>query len=118
MVSARCKLLESSINALFPTIRWRLFVQQDNGGIADACDCMIPSASGAYVPYESANNGARINAGLEIINALCRASGNVAPLFVDNSEGVNQIIPTDGQQIQLEVTDGPLTVRAITKEAA
>ncbi len=79
---------------------------------------MIPSASGAYVPYESANNGARINAGLEIINALCRASGNVAPLFVDNSEGVNQIIPTDGQQIQLEVTDGPLTVRAITKEAA
>jgi chromosome segregation ATPase len=117
-VSARCKLLESSINALFPTIRWRLFIQQDNGGIADACDCMIPSDGGAYVPYESANNGARINAGLEIINALCRASGNVAPLFVDNSEGVNQIIPTDGQQIQLEVTDGPLEVRAITKEAA
>lgn len=117
-VSARCKLLESSINALFPTIRWRLFVQLDNGGIADACDCMIPSDGGAYVPYESANNGARINAGLEIINALCRATGNVAPLFVDNSEGVNQIIPTDGQQIRLEVTDGPLELRAITKEAA
>lgn len=117
-VSARCKLLESSINDLFPTVRWRLFVQLDNGGIADACDCMIPSDGGAYVPYESANNGARINAGLEIINALCRASGNVAPLFVDNSEGVNQIIPTDGQQIRLEVTDGPLEVRAITKEAA
>lgn len=116
-VSARCKLLESSINALFPTIRWRLFVQQDNGGIADACDCMIPSDGGAYVPYESANNGARINAGLEIINALCRATGNVAPIFVDNSEGVNEIIPTDGQQIRLEVTDDPLTVRATKKEA-
>lgn len=117
-VSARCKLLESSINALFPTIRWRLFVQLDNGGIADACDCMIPSDGGAYVPYESANNGARINAGLEIINALCRATGSVAPLFVDNSEGVNEIIATDGQQIKLEVTDGPLTVRVETKEAA
>jgi DNA repair exonuclease SbcCD ATPase subunit len=117
-VSARCKMLESSINALFPTIRWRLFVQQDNGGIKDACDCMIPAEGGAFVPYESANNGARINAGLEIINALCRATGNVAPLFVDNSEGVNEIIPTDGQQIKLEVTDGPLTVRVEKKEAA
>ena len=116
-VSARCKLLESSINALFPTIRWRLFVQQDNGGIADACDCMIPSDGGAYVPYESANNGARINAGLEIINALCRATGNVAPIFVDNVESVNNPIKTIGQRVCLRVTDSSaLTIEVYRRD--
>ena len=112
-VSARCRLLEEGINALFPTVRWRLFNQLDNGGIEDACDCLIPSPSGAMASYQrSANNGARINAGLEIINVLCGYYGVSTPIFVDNAESVNTLIPTVGQQIQLVVSDDTtLTVK-------
>lgn len=104
-VSARCRLLEEGINALFPTVRWRLFNLLDNGGIEDACDCLIPSGSGAMTNYhKSTNTGAKINAGLEIIDVLCTFYGVAAPIFCDNMESVNEPRKTMGQQILLVVT--------------
>lgn len=105
-VSARCRLLEDGINEMFPTVRWRLFNRLDNGGIEDACDCLIPTPTGAMAAYgRSANTGARINAGLEIINVLCGFYQVAAPIFVDGAESVNQLARTVGQQIRLVVTD-------------
>lgn len=51
-----------------------------------------------------ANTAGRINAGLDIINALCRFYNVSAPIFIDSRESVNNLIPTDSQIINLVVS--------------
>lgn len=110
----RCSALEESINEKFPTLRWKLFDTQINGGITDTCICMIPCESG-LVSYESANTAAQINADVEIVNVLSGHYGIQLPLFVDNSERVNQLAPTQTQLITLAVSND--TALRIEKEA-
>jgi DNA repair exonuclease SbcCD ATPase subunit len=110
-VQDRCGSLESHINNLFPTVRWKLFDMQINGGIAETCQCMIPCASG-LVPYEGANTAARIAADVEIIDTLSRYYNAQLPIFLDNMERVNKIPTTTHQLITLTVTTEPgLTVK-------
>lgn len=108
-VMDRCDALEESINEKFPTIRWKLFDTQINGGITDTCICMIP-CNGALVSYESANTASRVNADVEIVNVLSAHYGVSVPLFVDNSERVNQIAHTESQLITLAVSGGDLRI--------
>lgn len=98
-----CALLEESINELFPTLRWKLFDTQINGGISDTCICMVPCASG-LIPYGTANTGSRMNADLEIINVLSAQYEVSLPVFADNCESVNKLRSTDAQMILLTVT--------------
>ena len=106
---ARCALLEESINNLFPSVRWKLFNNQINGGIADCCMCMIP-CNGVLVPYgademsHSANTAARIHADAEIVGVISDHAGAILPLFLDGSERVNVLPPHKGQLITLGVT--------------
>lgn len=110
-VSARCEVMEGSINAMFDTIRWKLFELQKNGEYADVCRATVNGVS-----YESTlNNAARINAGIEIIRVLSRAKGTSVPCFVDNVEAVNRVAQTGSQMILLRVTEDP--VLTLTKEA-
>ena len=110
-VQDRCSALEESINAMFPTVRWKLFDTQINGGIVDTCECMIPCDSG-LVDYSAANTAAQINADIEIVNVLSQHYGVQVPLFVDNSERVNSLARTDSQIITLAVsTDHELTIK-------
>lgn len=101
----KCAMLEDGINRLFPTIRWRLFETQINGGLAEVCQAMVPSANGAMVDYGAANQAARVNADIEIVNVLGRSAGVHIPLFADRSESVNDMAAADGQMIRLRVTD-------------
>lgn len=101
-VTERCGMLENSINALFPTVRWRLFEVQINTGIKDDCTCMING-----VPFSDANNAAKINAGIEIINVLNDYYEATVPVFCDNAESVNQLRQTNGQRIALIVSNDP-----------
>ena len=103
-VTERCKLLEESINDLFPTISWKLFDTQINGGIADTCICMIP-CHGVSVPYASANTASRLYADIEIINVFSRFYGVQVPTFFDNKERVNGTPATEGQIITLSVSE-------------
>jgi DNA repair exonuclease SbcCD ATPase subunit len=98
-VSYKSGLIEEKINAMFPTARFRLFETQINGGIVDCCDCMIGG-----VPYADANNAAKINAGLEIIDVISRARRITAPIFIDNRESVNELYRTGAQVINLIVS--------------
>lgn len=112
-ITDRCAALEESINGCFPTIRWKLFDTQINGGITDVCNCMIPCDTG-LVAYESANTAAQVNADLEIINVLSKHYDVYIPLFVDGAESVNVLNHTDSQLITLSVsTDEKLTVREV-----
>ena len=109
-VQDRCAVLEESINSQFPTLRWKLFDIQINGGILDTCVCMIPCESG-LVSYESANTAAQVHADLEIVDVLSRHYDVSIPVFIDNAERCNTIPALGAQTITLSVsTDSELAV--------
>lgn len=116
-VLARAALLETTVNSMFPTVKWQLQKTNINGGVEDCCLCMVENPdTGALVPWLKANGAAKINAGLEIINVLCGYYNIAVPVFVDNAESVNNVIPTVGQQICLVVTrDRPMVFSKIDK---
>ena len=95
------------INSLFTFVKWRLFEPLKNGGYAECCK---PEVDG--VAYCSINTAKRINAGIDICNAISRFKGIEAPLFLDGMESVNGTIHTDTQTIKLAVAPQgtPLTV--------
>ena len=97
---------EKRINAKFKFVTFRLFDYTLDGNAVETC---IPLCDG--VPYGGANTASQVNAGLDIINALCAYYGICAPIFIDNRESVNNIIPVQSQIINLVVTnDNKLTV--------
>lgn len=105
---AKIEAVESKINSLFTMVRFRMYEQQINGGEVEKCEATIDG-----VPYSSANNASRINAGLDIINAICKYEGITAPIFVDNAESINALLPTQSQIIRLVVTeDASLVIQA------
>ncbi len=106
------ELVESRINGLFKMVAFKMYDQQINGGEAPTCKALING-----VPFADANNASRINAGIDIINALAQSFGKRAPIFCDNSESINKLLPTESQIVKLVVTDTDVTLRvAVTKE--
>lgn len=98
---------ENRINAMFKVVSFRLFDYTIDGNAVETC---IPTIGG--VPYGSANTASKINAGLDIINTLCKFYGVCAPIFIDNRESVNEIVETESQIINLVVTrDKFLTIK-------
>lgn len=82
------------VNRLFTVVKWQMFDQQKNGDYAEVCKPTIDGVS------RSLNYESRINAGIDICNAISRFKGFAAPLFIDNHESVNESIPTVGQTIK------------------
>lgn len=97
--------VDRRINDKFKMVKFRLFDKTLGGDDVETCETLING-----VRYFSANNEARINAGLDIIGVINEYNGIYAPIFVDNAEGLNEIIPTKSQLIELKVTTGNLTV--------
>ena len=95
---ARIEQVENRINGLFKIVRFKMYEQQINGGEIETCEATV-----CGVPFSDLNNAAKINAGLDIINAISRANGIVAPIFIDNRESVTDIVSTDAQIINLVV---------------
>lgn len=107
----KVNLMESSINDKFEITKFKLFNVLINEGVEDVCIAMHNG-----VPYDSGlNNAARINVGLDIINALSQHYNFYAPIMIDNAESVTKVHRTTSQQIQLEVSkeDKELTVQVI-----
>ena len=107
---AKAKMLDDKINHRFKTLRFRLFIEQQNGGIADDCEALVPCATG-LVPFKSANNAARINAGLELIDTLAEYYRVQLPVFIDNAESVTRIQRTNTQVIRLVVSEQDKALR-------
>lgn len=98
---------ESRINGMFKHVSFRLFDYTLENNAVETC---IPLIDG--VPYPSANTAGQMNAGLDIINTLCKFYGVCAPIFIDNRESVNDIIETESQIINLVVNkDNFLTIK-------
>ena len=62
------------------------------------------------VPYPDLNNAKKINAGLDILNAISKYRGFSAPVFVDNAEAVVELLPIPTQTVRLVVADQVLEV--------
>lgn len=102
----KVSMLESKINQKFKHATFRLFTENINGGLEECCD----TAYGG-VPYNSMNNGARINIGLDICNTLSNHYGISLPCFIDNAEAVTKLIDTSAQQIRLFVSESDKKLR-------
>lgn len=102
----KVQFIEDSINGQFSLVRFRLFQEQVNGGLADCCEAGVDG-----VPYGSLNNGARINAGLDVIAALSDYYGVRVPLFIDNAESVTSLLRMETQVIRLAVSESDKELR-------
>lgn len=99
-IKAKVDMLEESINARFKLARFRMFNVMLNGNVEECCETTYKG-----VPYRSMNNAARINVGLDIINALTSYFKVNAPVFIDNAEAVTDFIQVNSQTIKLIVDE-------------
>ena len=102
-------ILEERINQRFSIVKWRMFRTVNNGGDPfdePFCECYVNGV--AY--HDGLNQAARLNAGLDICNVLCKHYNVSAPIIIDNSESSLNILETVGQQLRLEVFDSDLQI--------
>lgn len=102
-------ILEERINEHFSLVKWKLFRTVNNGGDPfdePFCECYVDGV--AY--HDGLNQAARLNAGLDIINTLCKHYEVSAPIVIDNAESNLDILHTDSQQIRLQVSDVDLQI--------
>lgn len=105
---AKDEVLMQRINGLFNVVSFSFVKEQKNGGEKVTCYCSVNG-----VPYADVNACGKVNAGLDIINAICATKGISAPIFIDNRESFNVIIPTISQIVNLRVSnDKQLTIKA------
>lgn len=101
-IKTKVSMLTESINSRFKNVRFKLFDEQINGGLKECCEVLVPCKEG-LIPFMTANNAGKINAGIEIIDALSNHWGVEMPLIVDNAESVTQLLDTKLQVIKLIV---------------
>ncbi len=105
-IVAKRDAVQSEVDNNFEIVRFKLFEPYLSGGVREVC---IATVNG--VPYNSLNNEARINAGLDIIRAFQRAFGVKVPVFVDNAESTTRFLPLDCQMIKLYVSEADKKLR-------
>ena len=99
-IKAKVNMLEDVINSRFKLARFKMFNVMLNGNVEECCETTYKG-----VPYRSMNNAARINIGLDIINALTSYFKVNAPVFIDNAEAVTEFVPVNSQTIKLIVDE-------------
>lgn len=98
--------VESRVNKLFHNLKFKMFKKLLNGNIEPTCECTMHGT-----PYQDLSNSEKINAGIEIINAMCIHNQTWVPCFIDNAECINDVVPMKSQQILLIVSrDKELTI--------
>ena len=95
-VRAKVSMLDAKINSRFQYARFKMFDLQVNGALQEVCEIVIDG--------KPPSNGQRINAEIDIANVLAEHHGLDVPMWLDNVEAVNEILPSKQQQIKLRVT--------------
>lgn len=103
---AKINDLESKVNRLFKHVRFKMFETLMNGSSRPICECTMHGT-----PYRDLSTSEKINAGIDIINAICTYNDTYAPMMIDNAESITDTLPTRSQQILLIVSrDKQLTI--------
>lgn len=104
---AKTALVSQKIAEKIPNVQFVMFKPNiTNEGIEECCEARYHG-----VPYQDLNLGARINVGLEIINALIKKYNVTAPIFVDNAESIVKLVDTPAQLIRLVVSESDSKLR-------
>src|SRR5574343_1020263 len=98
-VRAKVGMLTERINSRFTLVRFKLFSEMINGGLSECCTMTVNG-----VDYGAMNNAARINGGLDVINAFAEHHRTWLPVFCDNADSVTDLVETKSQQIRLVVS--------------
>jgi len=94
----KTRFVEDSVNGLFRLVSFRLFREQANGGLAECCDVTVDG-----VPYAALNNGARINAGLDIIRQLSEHYGvRVTRLEDAGTQVIRLVVSAEDKKLRVE----------------
>lgn len=92
---------EDKVNSLFSLVSWKFFQQNvTNDDLQEICTCVVNG-----VDFCNQNTASRINATVDIINGISRATNTYVPLFIDSRESVLNLIGSGSQQISLKVTE-------------
>jgi len=97
--------IEGKINSKFKIVKFKMYNQLVNGGEEETCECTVDG-----VPYSDVNTAGKINAGLDIINALIEENQTSAPIWIDNCESINEVIKCNAQMVLLYVTKENLII--------
>jgi len=92
--------IEQRVNSKFSIVKWKMFDEQINGGLADTCEAIVNGT-----PFNDLNTAMKYNAGLDVINALNYHFGIFAPVFIDQRESIVSLIKTECQVINLKVDE-------------
>jgi DNA repair exonuclease SbcCD ATPase subunit len=92
--------IEQRVNSKFSIVKWKMFDEQINGGLADTCEAIVNGT-----PFNDLNTAMKYNAGLDVINALNYHFEIFAPVFIDQRESIVSLIKTECQVINLKVDE-------------
>lgn len=111
-IRLRAMDLEEDINSHFEVVRWKLFDMQVNGGVKTCCEAMADNDNGIFVEYGSnLNDGRRIQAGVDIINAITKVTGVTAPIWIDGAGELTRELHTQSQCIRLYASGADKALR-------
>lgn len=95
---AKINAIESKINSFFQIAQWKFFKKNiTDDSYNEVCDCLHNG-----VDYNSTNAADKINLGVDIVASIGKAYGIEAPVFVDNSESIADILKIQNQLIALK----------------
>lgn len=99
---AKSDLFVEKINKMFTFVTFKLFEKQINGGETECCETLVDG-----VPFSTnVNTGAKVNAGIDILNVLSNKMQVKCPVFIDNMESCTSPIEVQSQSIFLVVEKG------------
>lgn len=97
---SKTEILNKRVASKFNKVKFKMFNYTKDGNPVPTCEIVVDG-----VDYVSLNTASRINAGLDIINALIKHYEVKAPIFIDGRESVTSIDAPDTQIINLVVKE-------------
>lgn len=97
----KVNLLNEVVSSKFDLVKFKMFNYTQEGNARPTCEITVDG-----VDYTALNTASKMNAGLDIINALIDHYDVKAPIFIDNRESVTTIVAPSTQIINLVVTGG------------
>jgi len=109
-IKAKANTLTDIMNSKFKHVKFELFETQINGNMVECCNTLV-NTNGCWVPFTDGNTAGKINAGIDIVNALSEHYGVRVPLWIDGKESITKLIETESQIISLIVSEKDKTLR-------
>ena len=98
---AKIELVESNVNKYFDLVRWKFYAQNiTNDDEQEICTCIVGGKD-----FVNLNDAMKINAQIDICNAIARTDDIFAPMWIDGAESVTEPLGSLSQQFLLKVVD-------------